>query len=267
MYNPSPELQRWLDAMSQVSGYLWEKGWAERNAGNMSIDVTDCCEAGGAAGGLRRFTHAYPTLAGRLFLVTGSGHCFRECADDLSHNACILQITKAGEGYRIVWGGQGEDDFRPTSEFPSHMRIHELLQEQKVAQKVVLHTHPTELIALSHLPEYHDEETLNRALWSIHPEVKVNLPRGVGLAAYTLPGSENLAEATVAAFRRNHAIAVWQYHGCVAIGHDVLEAFDLIHTLNKAAQVILLCRAAGHIPQGLTDEQIAEMVDAFKLQE
>ena len=27
--------------LAEVGGYLWTRGWAERNAGNLSVDVTD----------------------------------------------------------------------------------------------------------------------------------------------------------------------------------------------------------------------------------
>ena len=27
--------------MRQVAGYLWQKGWAERNGGNITINITE----------------------------------------------------------------------------------------------------------------------------------------------------------------------------------------------------------------------------------
>ena len=27
--------------VAEVSGYLWQRGWAERNGGNISVNVTD----------------------------------------------------------------------------------------------------------------------------------------------------------------------------------------------------------------------------------
>jgi rhamnulose-1-phosphate aldolase len=265
-----PDLKPIVDRAAEVSAYLWEKGWAERNAGNLSIDVTDLLQGitdfpGKAV--RHELQYRYPVIAGRFFLVTGSGHRFRDMAKDATHNACVLRMTKDGGAFDILWGGSGKPEFRPTSEFPSHLRIHEMLRERGDPAKVVLHTHPTELICLTHMPEYQSEEELNRALWAIHPEVKITIPRGAGLALYNVPGSEELAIATVEAFKKNHRIALWQLHGCVAIGTEVMEAFDLIDTLNKAAGMILLCRGAGYIPSGLTKEQLAELVRAFNLKE
>ncbi|MHA1569548.1 MAG: class II aldolase/adducin family protein, partial [Alphaproteobacteria bacterium] len=147
------------------------------------------------------------------------------------------------------------------------LRIHEHLRRQDAPQSVVLHTHPTELIALSHLPDCREQAAFNRALWCVHPEVKYNLPRGVGLVPYTMPGTEALAQATVDVFRRGYPVALWQWHGCVAIGADVGVAFDLIHIANKAAKINLLCRAAGFAPEGLTDAQLSEFARAFDLEE
>ncbi|MCF0199171.1 MAG: rhamnulose-1-phosphate aldolase, partial [Bacteroidaceae bacterium] len=32
-----PGLQAVIDQIAEVTGYLWEKGWAERNGGNMVL--------------------------------------------------------------------------------------------------------------------------------------------------------------------------------------------------------------------------------------
>ncbi len=34
-------LQMQINDIAQVAGYMWEKGWAERNAGNISVNVTE----------------------------------------------------------------------------------------------------------------------------------------------------------------------------------------------------------------------------------
>lgn len=259
-----------FEEAAEVSAYLWEKGWAERNAGNLSVDVTehlDGTEEGADIGPVRNLQGAYPNLSGRCFLVTGSGRRYRDLARDAARNACILRMEENGAGYRLIWGGGGAPGFGPTSEFPSHLRVHEFLRENKASEKAVLHTHPTELIALTHLPEYAEESALNRALWSMHPEVKITIPKGAGLTPYTLPGSEALARATVEAFGRDHPVVLWQMHGAVAIGTDVSEAFDRIDTLNKAAALILLCRGAGCDPKGLDSDQLNELVRAFGLKE
>ncbi|MBI5117859.1 rhamnulose-1-phosphate aldolase [Candidatus Poribacteria bacterium] len=265
-----PELKPVLEELFLVSGYLWEKGWAERNAGNLSVDVTEIVSDSGieqARTTQRALPFNYPLLANRYFLVTGSGRKFRDLARDPARNTCILRISENGSGYRIVWGGASIPDFRPTSEFPTHLRLHEYIREAGATERVVLHTHPTELIVLTHLPEYRDEASLNRALWCVHPEVKVNLPRGVDFVPYAIPGSESLARATADGFRRGRSVVLWEMHGCVAKAESPAVAFDLIDVLNKAASIVLKCRSVGHVPTGLGKEQIDELAREFNLGE
>ncbi len=46
----------------------------------------------------------------------------------------------------------------------------------------------------------------------------------------------------------------------------VVRSIDLIDTLNKAAQIILMCLSAGCQPEGLGQEELDELVEAFKLE-
>ena len=39
--NNRPALAREVNKVAEVAGYLWEKGWAERNGGNITINVTE----------------------------------------------------------------------------------------------------------------------------------------------------------------------------------------------------------------------------------
>lgn len=261
-----PELKAHIELMAETAGCLWEKGWAECNGGNLSVDLSDILkedESLGEDGPRLELGRAYPLLSGRCFLVTGAGRRFRDFAGDPGKNSRILRIGGDGGSYSIVGCGGGDPDFRPTSELPSHLRIHERFRKNDSPERAVLHTHPTELIALTHIPEYKDEGFLNRVLWGMLPEVKVAIPRGVGFAPYALPGSEELADATIAALDRGHRVVLWEMHGCLATGSDVMLAFDKIDILNKAAKIILLCLSAGHQPRGLTDAQLEELAEAF----
>jgi rhamnulose-1-phosphate aldolase len=264
------EMKTILDEAAEASSYLWENGWAERNAGNLSVDISDALSSSIILSGDERFrplAGSYPSLAGRSYLVTGTGRRFRDLAKDAGQNSCILRMTDGGDGFNIVWGGLDNPDFNPTSEWPAHLRVHEFLRASGAPENVVLHTHPTEMIALTHMPEYKNEQTLCQALWSMHPEVKVTLPIGIGFARYMVPGTEELAMETVEAFRRGFKIVLWEMHGCVAIAGSVMSAFDLIDTANKSAKILLMCRAAGLTPQGLEKHQQDELVAAFGLKE
>ncbi len=265
-----PALTTTLRDAQEVSSYLWDRGWAESNAGNLSIDVTSAVvQAGSAFRKVRdeQLASPRPALARRVFLVTGSGRRFRDFARDAEHNSILIRLDETGSGYEVLWGGLNGLDFRPTSELPTHLRLHQHLVDVGSTDTAVLHTHPTDLIALTHMPDCRHQGNLNRVLWSVLPEVKVYLPRGVGLVPYRVPGSEDLAVATERVVRAGHEVAVWQFHGCLALGTTASEAFDRIDTANKAARVALLCRAAGHRTGGLGPAQLAELTRVFDLEE
>jgi rhamnulose-1-phosphate aldolase len=263
-----PALKPWLDEMAEVGAYLWQKGWAERNAGNVSVDVTaELVGAPPAPAEHVGLAAPCPAMGGHFLLVSGTGRRFRDLARGAPNSVCLIRIDADGAGYGVVGGDPEALATRPTSELPAHLGVHRSLLRRGVPERVVLHTHPTELIALTMLAGYGDEAAVNRALFSVHPEVKVTIPRGAGLAPYVLPGSEALAEATVAALERDHQVVLWAKHGCLAVGASVVAAFDAIDTLNKAAQLVLLCRGAGQEPAGLSAADLAELVRVFHLRE
>ena len=268
----SPGLEEMIADLANVSTALWDKGWAERNAGNASANVTSFMPLTIPRSKLADVPRTAaplvcPEMAGQYILVTGTGRRFRDFARKPAVNSCILRVTEDGTACQLVWGGDGDPGFRPTSEFPSHMMIHQLLWTGKDPARVVLHTHPTELIALTHIPEYTEEKALNRALWAIHPEVKIAVPTGVGLVPYTLPSSVELAKLTVASLAAKHRVIIWEKHGVLAVAPDASTALDLIEVTNKAAEIIIMCKSAGTNPTGLTKAQIDEVVKAFKLKE
>ena len=255
-----------LESVARVSESMWHKGWAEANGGNLSIDITGQMDASlPPAGDVVPLETLRPAIGGRCFLITGSGRRFRDLPRNPEQAACILRVEDNGSGWRLVWGGCGKA-FRPTSELPTHLALHESLRLHRPDRNVVLHTHPTELIAISHLRAFGDEDLLNRTLLGTMPEVKVLAPRGVGLVPYNLPGSEALATATRAVFERGRDVALWEMHGCLATGADIESVFDIIDTVNKGAHITLLCLAAGQAPKGLSQAQLDELTTAFKLE-
>lgn len=264
------KLTHWMDSMREIAGYFWERGWAEANGGNFSADVSEIL------GDWSRvfdeepvvpLTRSYEALAGRSFLITRSGGRYRDFAKTPEANALILTLSETGDGYRIIWGGKGRVDKRPTSEFPSHLGIQEYLRLQNRPERVVIHTHPTETIAISHMPEWQDETRFNDALLGTMPEVKVLIPKGAGYVPYAIPGSERLARPTIEGFSNGRTMVIWEMHGVLAVGEEPMEAFDRIDVLNKAAKIFLTCRQAGVTPTGLGKDNLDELVREFKLEE
>ena len=36
-----PALKKEVEKIAEVAGYLWQNGWAERNGGNITVNITD----------------------------------------------------------------------------------------------------------------------------------------------------------------------------------------------------------------------------------
>jgi rhamnulose-1-phosphate aldolase len=251
-----------ISDIAEVAGLLWEKGWAERNAGNMSVNVSDL-DTGFPDPGLEvtrevLLEKAYPGLSGKLFILTGTGTRMRDIAKNPAPHLCLIKINESGSGYCQFSRHPGSQNPYPTSELATHLAIHEMLLRNKPDMKAVVHAHATELIALTHISEYRTEEKINHLLWGMHPEAFTFVPEGIGLVPYSLPGTEDIAEVTGIALQA-HSALVWEKHGVISTGKSVLEAFDTIDILTKSARIFFTCRNAGYQPEGLTDHQLNEI--------
>jgi rhamnulose-1-phosphate aldolase len=127
-----------------------------------------------------------------------------------------------------------------------------------------LHTHPPHLIALSQIEKCLHEDIINHLLITMHSEVKTCIPDGGGVAPFRRPGSEELADVTVAALQKYHLI-LWEKHGCAAVAVDIEEAFDNIDIMEKAATIFFVRKSSGYLPQGLSDKQLAEISGKFNV--
>ena len=81
---------------------------------------------------------------------------------------------------------------------------------------------------------------------------------------YKLPGSVELAEATIQALEKQD-VAMWVKHGVFAIETDIIAAFDQVDVMNKAALIYIASKNMGFEPEGMTMEQMDEIRDVFKL--
>ncbi len=253
-----------LNHIAEVAGFLWQRGWAEANGGNISVNLThlmdriemDLSEPEKTT----ELAEPLPGLANNLFYVTGAGQRMRDVAKSPLDFGALIRISKNGKQFQIA----SEKSVKPTSELPSHLSIHNFLKAKGNHKSVVLHTHPTELIALTHCPPFDDAEKLSRILWSMIPETIVLAPRGLGIVPYILTGTTQLASETIRHLEK-HDVVMWEKHGTLAVGDDIGHCFDLIDTLTKSAKIYLTAKTAGFEPQGLNDEQIKGLVEKFNL--
>lgn len=86
-------------------------------------------------------------LAGQYFLVTGTGRYFREVFDRTEKDLGLVRISDNGQKGEIVCGYT--DGALPTSEFPTHLMNHIARLKLDSNQRVVMHCHVTNLIAMS----------------------------------------------------------------------------------------------------------------------
>jgi len=253
-----------LREFAAVAGHLWDLGWAEASAGNISADVTSLMKVPPARGRTTMdLPVALPAIASRSFLVTATGSRFRDFRHTPEDKVCLVQVSPDGlsAGWNsLIWNAQG---LSPTSELPSHLEIHAVLRQSGSDSRAILHTHPTHLAAFSHLTRCADADELNRLLWMTHPEAKIFAPRGATLVPYLLPGSDELGAATARAMRTGADTVLWRYHGCIAHAPDPSTALDRIHVLDKAAKMVLLCLASGEDWEGLNQSELVELFAKF----
>lgn len=260
------KVKKILFEVGEIADYLWQRGWAERNAGNISVNINHLVPKDVKIEldnyNLFELSTSYPELAGMFLFVTGTGKRMRDTAKNPLKNALIIKINETGDAYWIISQKKNCRNFLPTSELPTHLLIHQQIVQRGSENKVVIHTHSNELVALTQIKEYCNEEKLNKMFFGMHPETIIFVPKGVGFVEYEMPGSEIIAKKTVKILK-NHDVALWEKHGVFAVGKSVMDTFDMIDILAKSARIFFMCKSAGFEPEGLSSEELSKLVKAF----
>ena len=251
--------------VAEVAGYLWEKGWAERNGGNITVNISEYVDDDmrelPAISAPVKIGVKLPHLKGTWFYCKGTNRRMRDLARDPMANGSIIRICDDCESYEIV----ADAPVKPTSELPSHLSVHNYLIGKGSNYKASVHTHPIQLVAMSHNPVFLKKDVLSKLLWSMIPETKAFCPRGLGIVPYMLPSSIELADETIKAIDDDYDVVMWEKHGVFSVGEDVMEAFDMIDVLNKSAVIYRDAMSMGFVPDGMTHEQMQEISNVFKL--
>lgn len=234
-----------LSDLLDIGTLIWQRGWAEANAGNVSLRLPDTINLSTQTE-MQKMCNSNLDRDIRLgeytwYLVSATGSRFRQFARLGFQNFCLAGVPKSNhessEPQIII-----PCDRKPTSEWISHLSIHTWLIDNLKQENVILHSHPTPWIALSNLPEYRNSpEELIADLYEFLPELKFYLPDGIAFTTYALPGSYCLAENTIANIYKSNVI-IWEKHGVVIIADSVVKAFDLLEIIAKAAEVYLLLK-------------------------
>ena len=254
--------------MCKTASNMYRLGWDERNGGNISYllkndEVAEYLD-------LKKVIRTIPLmgvnevdfdaspLEGKIFIVTGTGKYFKNVEADPETNLGIVRIGKGGKEVELLWGFK--DGGRPTSEFPAHMMSHMARLSVDPENRVVMHSHPTNTLAMNFVHEL-DEKKFTHTLWEMCTECIVVFPDGVGVLPWMLCGTTEIGVAT-AKKMREFRLVVWAMHGIYGAGKTLDETFGLIETVEKAAQIYML---TAHLPRVNTikDEDMLKLLELF----
>jgi len=256
--------------MCETTANMYRLGWDERNGGNISymLDEKEVAEYLDLDNVIRKIPFmgvnevdfdASP-LEGKIFIVTGTGKYFKNVEKDPENNLGIVRIAKGGKTAELLWGFA--DGGRFTSEFPAHMMSHMARLKVNPENRVVMHCHPTHLLAMNYVHEL-DDKKFSHSLWEMCTECIVVFPEGVGVLPWMLCGTNEIGVAT-AEKMKDFRVVIWALHGVYCAGTTMDETFGLIETVEKAAHIYML---TAHLPKinTIKDKDMLKLVELFKV--
>ena len=254
-----------IEEVTDILSHLYNHGWDERNGGNLSYiakeeEVAEVCSLDS---NLRVFV--YPDcdlspLVGKYFVITGTGKYFKNCEKDPETNLGIVRVEDAHTP-RLLWGYKTGGS--PTSEAPTHLLCHAKRLAKDPLHRVVMHCHPTNLIAMTHVVPL-DSARFTEILWKMQTESIVVFPEGVAVLPWMLCGGTEIVLATAEKMNSYRSV-VWAQHGLFCTGKDLDEAYGLIETIEKAAEIYMLI-ADKKVLQSISNDNLKEIAKAFHIE-
>ncbi len=247
--------------MCRTTANMYRLGWDERNGGNISYLLKE--EEVAEYLDLNEVIRTIPTgfdakpLIGKIFIVTGTGKYFKNVEFDPETNLGIIRIAADGTTAELLWGYK--DGGRFTSELPAHLMSHMARLSIDPLHRVVMHSHPTYTIAMNAVCPV-DEKDFTHKLWQSNTESIVVFPDGVGILPCMVCGTNEIGEATAEKMKK-FRLVVWTNHGIYGTGRDMDEAFGIIETVEKTAQIYML--ALGHTVNVIPDETLKALAKRF----
>jgi len=255
---------KFVTELSDVTSNMYRLGWDERNGGNISMiipsEVLPFLEDTNKV--IREIPlgfEADPIVRGKVFLVTGTGKYFKNVIKSPEDNLGLVRITQDGLTAELLWGWRNGGQF--TSEFPAHLMSHAERLKVNPKNRVVLHTHPTYTIAMGATVPVESAE-FTRKLWKSNTEAIVVFPEGIGCLPCMLCGTVEIGQAT-AELMKDYRLVSWTNHGIYGCGNDLDEAFGLVETVEKTAQIYML--TVGHNPHGIPDDVLIGLAKLWNL--
>ena len=150
---------KFVEEMKRTTANMYRLGWDERNGGNISmmLDPNEVAEYLDLNNVIRTIPTGFVAndLIGKIFIVTGTGKYFKNVEFDPETNLGIIRIAKDGTTAELLWGYK--DGGRFTSELPAHLMSHMARLKQDPENRVVLHCHPTNTLAMIYVHELDDK--------------------------------------------------------------------------------------------------------------
>ena len=265
----TPALSDVLAQMGAAGRRLDHMSAVEAGAGNISVSVAAGADELGLAD---RFPQARPgtelplpapALAGRTVLVTGSGCRLRDVAASPEANVSAFVVDDGGA--TGTWYTHPQRAYeRPTSEFNSHLAVHnDQVERRGTGFQAVIHAQPPYLVQLSHVRDLRSTKAFNRRILRWEPETIVQIPAGIEVLDFMVPGSQELMESNVRALR-DHVIVLWSKHGIMVRSDDSpLAAVDKVEYAETGAMYEVRDMMAGGLGEGVTDAELRAVVEAF----
>ena len=210
--------------MIKATSDAWLKGWDERNGGNLTLRLDEADIAPYEAD-----FHAKPRYI-----------ALSQPMPLLANTAFI--VTGSGKFFRNV-------------------QLDPAANLGVVKDRVIMHCHATNLIALTYVLE-NTTDLITRKLWEGSTECLVVFPDGVGILPWMVPGTDEIGQATAKEMSK-HSLVLWPFHGVFGSGPTLDEAFGLIDTAEKSAEVLVKVYSMGGMKQTITREELIALGKRF----
>jgi L-fuculose-phosphate aldolase len=141
-------------------------------------------------------------------------------------------------------------EFKPTIESRMHLEIY----KRRPDVKAVVHAHPVTASAFA---------ASSHPIGTKYLAESLVILGDIAYAPYARMGSNELAEVVGDAAEKSNCI-VMRNHGVIALGDNLLQAFDRLEVMENAAKITLICQGAlaGDSVE-LSNEQVQELKAEF----
>lgn len=166
-----------------------------------------------------------------------------------------IAITPSGRGYELLTpedivlldaeGKAYAGQRIPSSESRLHMAVYKAVPQAQA----VIHTHSVYASALA---------AMRKPVPAVIEDIVQICGGRVDCAAYAFPGTQELADAAVAALAGRKA-ALLANHGAVCWGKSLDDALTVAEILEKAAHIAVICAACGGRAYELAEDDAAAM--------